>query len=75
MATEDPATAARNVRLDALQQAVTDYATAQRKLLNHRVDVCQKILQGRTGSTRLAQAAVNESSALAVTSINQFLTG
>lgn len=67
--------AERNKRLDALQTAVTQYAAQQRKTLNHRVDVCQRILQGRTGSTRLAQAAVNQSSELVVTSINDFLTG
>lgn len=67
--------AERNERLDALQTAVEQYATQQRKTLNHRVDVCQRILQGRTGSTRLAQASVNQSSELVVTSINDFLTG
>jgi hypothetical protein len=65
----------RNARLDALEKAVQQYQTAQLKTLKRRVDVCQRILQGRTGSTRLAQAAVQQSSQLAVTSINQFLTG
>jgi len=67
--------AERNARLDALQLAVTQYADKQRKTLNRRVDVCQRTLQGRTGSTRLAQAAVSQSTALAYTSINDFLTG
>jgi len=67
--------AERNVRLDALETAVQQYAAAQTKLLNHRVDVCKRILQGRTGSTRLAQDSVQQSSQLAATSINQFLTG
>jgi hypothetical protein len=67
--------AERNQRLDALQSAVTQFAEQQRKTLNHRVDVCKRILQGRTGSTRLAQAAVSQSSELAVASINDFLTG
>lgn len=70
------ATAAqRNARLDALQQATVQYAAKQRKELNKRVDVCKKILKGRTGSERLAQAAVDQSSSLVVTTINDFLTG
>ena len=70
------ATAAqRNARLDALQQATIQYADRQRKELNRRVDVCKKILKGRTGSERLAQAAVDQSSSLVVTTINDFLTG
>lgn len=67
--------AERNARLDALETAVQQYAAAQIKTLNRRVDVCQRILQGRTGSTRLAQASVQQSVQLAATSINQFLTG
>jgi hypothetical protein len=68
-------TAERNARLDALEQAVKQYAKKQRKTLNSRVDVCKRILRGRTGSDRLAQAAVQQSSALVVNTINDFLTG
>lgn len=67
--------AERNARLDALQQAVSQYAAAQRKELNRRVDVNKRILQGRTGSERLAQASVQQSSTLVVDQINDFLTG
>lgn len=67
--------AERNARLDALEQAVTQYATKQRKTLNHQVDVNKKILRGRTGSDRLAQASVQQSTGLVVNSINDFLTG
>jgi hypothetical protein len=65
----------RNKRLDALETAVKQYATKQRKSLNARVDVSKRILRGRTGSDRLAQVAVEQSSALVVTTINDFLTG
>jgi hypothetical protein len=67
--------AQRNARLDALEKATTEYATQQTKQLNRRVDVSKRILKGRTGSERLAQAAVQQSSALVVTTINDFLTG
>jgi hypothetical protein len=68
-------TAERNARLDALAKATTEYAEQQTKQLNRRVDVSKRILKGRTGSERLAQAAVQQSSALVVNTINDFLTG
>jgi hypothetical protein len=68
-------TAERNARLDQLEQAVKQYAAAQRKQLTHRVDTCKRILRGRTGSDRLAQAAVQQSTGLVVTEIDEFLTG
>lgn len=67
--------AERNARLDTLEQAVKQYATKQRLELNHRVDVCKRILRGRTGSDRLAQASVQQSMTLVVTNIDEFLTG
>ena len=67
--------AERNARLDVLEQAVKQYATQQKKLLTRRVSVCKRILRGRTGSERLAQASVQQSSQLVVDEINEFLTG
>lgn len=68
-------TAERNARLDALVAATNQYAQKQLKTLNMRVSVCKRILKGRTGSERLAQAGVQQASALVVTTINDFLTG
>lgn len=68
-------TVERNARLDELEQAVKQYAAAQRKQLTHRVDVSKRILRGRTGSDRLAQAAVQQSTGLVVAEIDEFLTG
>jgi len=68
-------TAERNARLDVLVSNVKAYADAQRKNLKHRVDINKRILQGRTGSERLAQAAVTASSELVVDQIEDFLTG
>lgn len=68
-------TAERNARLDQLEQAVKQYAAVQRKQLTKRVDACKRILRGRTGSERLAQAAVQQSTGLVVNEINEFLTG
>ena len=65
----------RNARLDALQEAVTQYAATQRKALKRQVEVNKKILAGRTGSQRLAGASVEAASALTVDEINEFLTG
>ncbi len=67
--------AERNARLDALEQAVRNYAAAQRKNLQKRVATSKKILRGRTGSERLAQASVEASSDLVVDEIEDFLTG
>lgn len=67
--------AGRNARLDALEKATVDYAAQQTKLLQKRVDVSKRILKGRTGSERLAQAAVQQAGALVVNTINDFLTG
>lgn len=71
MATQDE----RNARLDQLSKATTDWANSQRTYLQNQSALCKRILKGRTGSERLAQAAVNIVSALTVDQINQFLTG
>jgi hypothetical protein len=39
------------------------------------VDVSKRILRGRTGSDRLAQASVQQSTGLVVDVIDEFLTG
>jgi 3'-phosphoadenosine 5'-phosphosulfate sulfotransferase len=65
----------RNARLDELASATKKYAAAQRAELNRRVDVSKRILQGRTGSERLAQSSVQQSTTLVVGQINDFLTG
>ncbi len=65
----------RNARLDSLAQATREYAAQQRKQLKKRVDVSKRILQGRTGSERLAQASVQESASLVTAEIDDFLTG
>ena len=65
--------AARDARLDALATATKDWAKKQRKLLQDRVAINKKILKGRTGSERLAQASVSAASALVVEEIDSFL--
>jgi hypothetical protein len=67
--------AARNQRLQALQSAVQAWSSAQTTVLNNQVTALQAILTGRTGSDSLPQTAVDQTSALVVTSINDFLTG
>lgn len=69
MATE----AERNARLDKLVTATKAWATQRRAELQHRVDSNKKILRGRTGSERLAQAAVQAASDLVVAEVDDFL--
>lgn len=63
----------RNARLDKLAQATSAWAAKRRTELQKRVASSKKILQGRTGSQRLAQASVQAGSDLVVDSINDFL--
>lgn len=63
----------RNARLDALVKATTAWATQRQSDIDQRVATSKKILQGRTGSERLAQASVSAASDLVVTSIDDFL--
>lgn len=67
--------AARNQRLNALLTAVQAWAAAQTTYLNNQVTTLQAILTGRTGSDSLPQTAVDQTSALVVSSINDFLGG
>jgi hypothetical protein len=65
---------ARNARLDALVTAAQAWADARTTELNGRVTSAKQILQGRTGSQRLAATAVSATSDLVVSSINDFLS-
>ena len=71
----DQTTAERNARLDALVASIEEWADKQRGLLNAQVALGKRMLQGRTGSERLAQASVQSVSDLTVDQINDFLTG
>ncbi len=68
-------TADRNKRLDALSSSVKVYAQKRREQLQQRVATAKKILKGRTGSERLAQASVQASNDLVVAEVNNFLLG
>lgn len=63
----------RNKRLDDLVQAVSAWAGKRRDELKARVDANKKILKGRTGSERLAQASVSAAQDLVVNEIDDFL--
>lgn len=65
----------RNARLDELGEAIQAWAKKRRKQLNQQVSFSKRLLKGRTGSERLAQASVESASSLTVDQINQFLTG
>jgi len=68
-----PSVTERNARLDALVEATKAWATQQRAALQHRVSSNKRILQGRTGSERLAQSTVRAVSSLVVDEIDAFL--
>ncbi len=63
----------RNARLDALMQAAKQWADSRTTVLNNQVATLKAILQGRTGSERLAQTGVSATSDLVVSEINDFL--
>lgn len=66
-------TAERDARLDALAEAARAWADAKTKELKNRTETAKAILQGRTGSERLAQVAVEAASTLVVSEIDEFL--
>lgn len=69
----DQSVTARNERLDALATAVTFWAQKKKDDINRRVQSSKSILQGRTGSERLARASVQAASVLVVDAISDFL--
>jgi len=67
--------AERDARLDALAKATTDWAARRREYLKNQVAFAKRVLKGRTGSERLAQATVTATTNLVVDEIDQFLRG
>lgn len=65
--------AERDARLDALVTATKTWASRRREDLQNRAASCKRILQGRTGSERLARASVQAASDLVVQEIDDFL--
>lgn len=63
----------RDARLDQLVAATSAWADKRREELKGRVDANKKILKGRTGSERLAQASVAAAHDLVVDEIDAFL--
>lgn len=63
----------RNARLDELVEAATTWAGKRRRELQARVEANKKMLKGRTGSERLAQASVSAAQELVVDEIDAFL--
>lgn len=63
----------RNTRLDQLVAATTAWSTKRQSELKSRVAENKKILKGRVGSERLAQASVAAAQDLVVDEIDAFL--
>ena len=70
-----PSAADRNARLDQLSSAVVAWADKRKTDLNNQVAFSKRVLQGRTGSQRLASATVANATDLVVNEVNAFLTG
>jgi hypothetical protein len=67
--------AARRARLDRLKQALTDYATAEKKRIEAEVSTLQDILDGRTGGQGLSKYPAQDASRFAYDSMAEFLAG
>lgn len=65
--------AERNKRLDDLVAATKAWAEDRRAELKNRAASNKRILQGRTGSERLARSSVQAASSLVATEIDDFL--
>lgn len=74
MATEE-ARQARDDKLDRLQQALTEWHTAEKKRLQDEVTFLRSLLRGRTGSDRLAQGNAVQAEVLVTADITSFLAG
>lgn len=70
-----PSKKERDARLDELETATKAWAAKETERLKKQVALSKRILKGRIGSERLAQASVTSVSNLAVDEINKFLTG
>ncbi|WP_394831818.1 hypothetical protein LVJ94_35410 [Pendulispora rubella] len=69
----DSSASGRTDRLDELLAATHAWAIQRRAALQNRLDSSKRILQGRSGSERLAQASVQAASELVVDEITDFL--
>lgn len=65
----------RDARLDKLAKETKTWASKRRNYLNDQVALCKRIMKGRPGSDKLANASVVSVSDLVVDQINHFLTG
>lgn len=66
--------AARDARLDALEKAVTDWATKEELRITNEKKFLESILKGRTGAGRLTAQNTADASKRLVDDIDQFLS-
>lgn len=72
---EDPATVARNARLDELAASTEKYVAEATKTLNKSVDVVNKLLANRPGTNSATAATSTGASEKVLNAINDYLTG
>jgi len=65
--------ATKEERLAELKQAAKEWHDKRRQTLEDQVTLSKRILQGRTGSERLANDMVNTSTDLVLEEIGEFL--
>ena len=63
----------RNERLDALQQAVEEWADRMEERYNNQLTFLRSVLNGRTHSTSVQRQSEEQTSSLLETSISEFL--
>ena len=71
----DNTQAKRDARLTALKDATVEWADKETKRLEDEATFLKSILKGRTGTGRLTNQNVADSSKLVVDEISRFLTG
>lgn len=75
MATNDPRTQRRDQILDEVKAAADSWFGEEKKRIDDEVTFLKSVLQGRTGSSRLARSNTAQASFLVVDDITSFLAG
>ena len=65
----------RDKRLTALQKAVEEWGTKEKKRLTDEVTFLKSVIKSRTGAGKLASQGVEDSSDILVQKIGQYLEG
>jgi hypothetical protein len=73
MANSPPTEQERNDNLDALQEAVDEWAVKEKERIENEVQFLRKVRKGRTGDDKASTRNLAQAEALIVAEINNFL--